>query len=398
MSNSNFDPGEYEEALSPYSCRTGTGKSTLLATLDILRGFTDESHGLTAGEIASIIGARTGRPPSEGKVLSDIHEIAENRPFGMEVSIPSRGEAGGFRCTKAPLTAAQGRLLLNMARTCKFITDEQRAEVCGTICECVPRPQRAEILGVCTDGREACASSDAFEAADVALRAIALKRMVRFSYVDRDFDGADKPIIAPDGGETFEETPVALVYSFGNYYLETWAEEPGGRGSKMNRRLDRVRRPEVSSRLARRTREVRELRRTVGERTEQVLDMWGDGVPRALFLEVRREVARYVFDRFGASTRFHHVSPDGSTGYTCVVVQLSPTFYRWVFGMGGRVGLRPPGNPGWLQPFWEDERVAAKSVEELGEDYRAAIGGYVGMLRSAIGEYDGVQGERSEWK
>lgn len=88
-----------EGSIQPLACSTGTAKSELLSILDIVRTLTDESHGLTAQEIAGIIGLRTGKAPTEGKVLSDLNEIAANRPLGIEISVPAKGKNDGFRCT-----------------------------------------------------------------------------------------------------------------------------------------------------------------------------------------------------------------------------------------------------------------------------------------------------------
>ena len=394
MVRSELTPEEMEGMLARSACSTRTGKSRTLAVMDILRAFTDEEHGLTAKQIAAVIAARTGREPSEGSVLSDLHEIAANRPLGMEVSVPGRGEASGFRCERSALTVAQARLLVNMVRTCKFVTAAQRSELCEAVYETVSISQQDAIAGVCADGREAPRSSDAFEAADVSLRAIERGRMLRFVYVDWGLDGSERPLTAPDGTTTFEETPVSLVYSFGSYYLETWADLPAP-GRRMTRRLDRMRAPEVSPRRARSTKEVRELRRTVRERTEQTFDMWGDGVPRTLFLRVQSSAARYVFDRFGHDLRIHHVSEDGSHGYACVTVQLAPTFYRWVVGMGGAVAIARPRDPGWLVPFWEDAAVAEKGLEDLEDGYRAAVSG-LGELMAACAEAHGIEREEDE--
>lgn len=377
---------EMEEMLSEFSCSTRTGKSRTLAVMDILRAFTDEDNGLTAREIASIIGARTGREPSEGSILSDLHEIAANRPLGMEVAIPGRGENGGFRCKRSDLTVAQVRLLVNMVRTCKFVTVKQRSELCEAVYKIVSISQQDAIAGVCTDSREAPRSSNAFEAADASLRALESGRMLKFTYVDWSLDGVERSLTTPDGSTTFEETPIALVYSFGNYYLETWADHPAP-GKRMSRRLDRMRLPEVSPRRAKNTKEVRELRTTVRERTEQTFDMWGDGIPRTLFLRISSSAVRYAFDRFGHGLRIRHISEDGSHGYACIKVQLAPTFFRWIVGMGGSIVIIRPQGSGWLVPFWEDPSVAEKGFEELEEDYRAAISGLARVMKDCAGAH-----------
>lgn len=364
--------------------------------MDIVRTLTDESHGLTAREIAWIIGLRTGKAPTEGKVLSDLNEIARNRPLGIEVSVPARGKNGGFRCTSSALSTSQVRLLVNMVRTCKFITAGDRLALCNSLYELVSINEQDSIVDdVCIDRRETSNETEVFRAADVASKAMREKRRIRFSYIAQGLDGRSRLMIAPDGTTVFEETPIRLIFSFGNYYLETWGEREQGKWAKLSRRLDKMRDPSVSSKRAQDTRTVSELRRTVEERTSQVFDMWGDGIPRVLFLRVHERAVGYFRDRFGASTHIGHIAEDGSSGCACVVVQLSPTFYRWLFGMRTAIALERPKSIGWLEPYWDDMAGCFKGYDSLLEDYRAARAGYRKMLIEALGSLDGWQGDNN---
>ena len=374
-----------EESIQPSACATRTSKSELLATLDIVRTLTDENHGLTAREIAQIIGLRTGRAPTEGKILSDLKEIKANRPLGTEILVPGRGKNDGFRCAKSTLSPAQVRLLVNMARTCKFITAMERAALCTALYSLVSINDQDSIVGdVLIDRREASGNTEAFASADMVSRALREGRRIRFQYVAHALDGEEVPLAAPDGPTLFEETPIRLIFSFGNYYLETWGRDCRGRDAKFNRRLDKMRGASLSPRKTQETRAVRELRRTAGERTSQVFDMWGDGITRILFLRVHREAAGYFRDRFGARARIAHISEDGTTGYACITVQLSPTFFRWIFGMRSLIALEPPKSIEWLDPFWDDMGARFDGYDSLVEDYHAAKSEYGQMLRDAI--------------
>ncbi|WP_419044265.1 WYL domain-containing protein [Enorma massiliensis] len=383
-----------EGSIQPSACSTGTAKSELLSILDIVRTLTDKSHGLTAQEIAGIIGLRTGKAPTEGKVLSDLNEIAANRPLGIEISVPAKGKNDGFRCTSSALSTSQVRLLVNMVRTCKFITAGDRLTLCNSLYELVSINEQDSIVDdVCIDRRETSGETEVFHAADVTSKAMREKRRIRFSYVVQGLDGRNRLMNAPDGTKVFEETPIRLIFSFGNYYLETWGEYEQGKWAKLNRRLDKMRDPSVSSKRAQDTRTVRELRRTVEERTSQVFDMWGDGTPRVLFLRVCERAAGYFRDRFGANARISHIAEDGSSGCACVVVQLSPTFYRWLFGMRTAIALERPKSIDWLEPYWDDMADRFKGYDSLLEDYRAAKAGYRKMLAEALESLDGWQGD-----
>lgn len=377
------------EALLPLHVgETRTAKSSLLCTIEILRLFTDSSHGMTVSQLRDALELRLGHRPSETKVLDDLHEIMANRPFGMQVTSAARGKADGFRCTGSLLTDQQVRLLLNMVQTCKFVTPSQRHGLCESLHEIVSYHQQDAITeSVHADKREAVDAADAFLAADVCSEAIRLHRKVSFTYVERDFDGEEKPVLVA-GCVRLSETPVALVFSFGNYYLESLTTDHRDEPKRVLRRLDKMRDPSVSSEAMEYPDLVADLRASLERRVSETFDMWGDGMQRTVFLRVERPYARYVYDRFGKSVRFRQESSDGSHAFTCVSVQLSPTFYRWIFGMGGGILIAKPQSEIWVQLFREDVGPSGwKRYDNLMEDYEAALSGFSKQMHAACTGY-----------
>lgn len=344
---------------------TASGKGQLLAAMEVLGSKTDRGHGLTAKQIAEEVERACGKAPTEAKVLDDVHAIARARPFGMEIDIPRRGKAGGIRRTRGALTGAQARALANMARTCKFVSASQREELCEALGRLLSERERQEMVGsVLVDEREAPASSDAFHAADVASMAMKEGRMIRFEYAKRELDGTES---FPGG--TRCEVPVALVFSFGSYYLET-LDPDSPEGGTLLRRLDKVRNPRVADRR-KDDGTVASLRHGAARRTAARVDMWGNGPELTLFLRVRRDYAGYVCDRFGAGVRFEHVARDLSVGYACITAQVSPTLCRWLFGMGDGVVVAKPKSHLWASQFWTSSPEARKPFEDLLADYEA---------------------------
>ena len=324
---------------------------------------------LNMEEIREVIGLRSGKRPSESKDLDDIHEIAENRPFGTEIEIPERGETKGFRCIRTFITSDQARLLINMVQTCKFITPEQRDDLCRSLHDMVSYHQQDKIVeSVYVDERELPAHSeqDVFKVADVAFQAIKAGKRIAFQYAQRGADG--KEYLIWDAAE-FEEDPIGLVFSYGNYYLETWVGESQRRYA---RRLSKMRNARVSDVDINDVEKVERLRRATSERIGQQFDMWGDDQPRTLFFHAEKRGIGCVYDRFGPSVKFHNVDQNKSSGYFCADVQLGPTFYRWLFGIGGLVTLVEPVSPLWVSQFSENEAVHKKTFDVLKEDYRKA--------------------------
>lgn len=369
-------------------------KSQLLCVMEALQLFTDERHGLTAGKLRDIVGRCTGRRPCEQKLLGDVHALAESGPFGMEVSIPGRGQAGGIRCVRSMFSSEQAMALINMVQTCKFATPDQREELVGTLGRMVSTYQQSSLVrDIIVDRREVPKTQDVFEAASVATEAIRDGKKMAFAYRARDLLGKDVPIEGGLGGaDELVETPVALVYAFDNYYVETWATRPDGNKALWDRRLDRVRSPRVAQEPAEDPDMRDELLTTIKDKVSQAFDMYSGGAPLTLFLETKAEAAKYVYDRFGTWTTFHNISQDAegrlTTGIACVVVRPGLTFYRWLFGLAGSVKVVDPRrNDLAAWNYWDDNLAARKAPEELIGDYEQAVAGLKEQTRKLAAAY-----------
>ena len=374
-----YKPTPEEIALDlPGASANSDMKSQLLLVAEILRLFTDAEHGLTADDIREVVGIRT--TPTAAKVRDDIHSLAANAPFGMEVTIPSRGENSGFRCRKAFLTSEQARLCINVVRTCKFLTRRQRDDICEALFGMVSYYQQDSIArSVVVDERDLPQGPeiDVFAAAEAFSSALGKNRMLCFKYAVRGLDGLNHYSRNPiDGSEVLEETPIALIFSFGNYYAEMWSGGAEG-GRRMLRRLDRMVAPKVSEAEAVASSAIDLLRTTVQERIGQTFDMYGECIARDLFLRANAWAARYVYDRFGHGVSFEYVGEEDGTlcGYTYIRIRPSPTFYRWLFGMDGQITIAKPDSAMWEASFRRHGLDPLKSHEELLQDYEAAIEG-----------------------
>lgn len=372
-------------------------RSRLLGVLGILIGFTDSDDGLTASEIRDVLERRseTGHRPSEPSILSDIAALSESGfPF-LEIQRPGRGESGGFKCTKAFLTNAQVQLLINIVRTCRFISLDECNRLCESLESLVSVYQQDRMVGdVYVDERPRPSEPDVYQAAEIASQAIEQGKKISFAYSYYALDGKERLVATPEGRTEFHETPISLIYSNGNYYLETWPETVDAESSRkhFSRRLDRIRNPRLLEEAADANAEIDDLKRTVPRRISETFDMFGDGIERHLFLKVNALASDYAFARFGHGCRFENIStaPDGTKyGYLLVSVQLSPTFYRWLCGLGTWVEIVRPKDELWVRGgSWAKHPAAKKSYRSLLKDYEAAVEGYVAHLKKALSPYE----------
>ena len=123
---------------------------------------------------------------------------------------------------------------------------------------------------------------------------------------------------------------------------------------------------------------------------KQTVDMFGDGKMRNIILEVDALATNAVFAQFGHDAKFEHISlglNGRQKGYLWVQVQLSPTFFRWLFGMGKKVRIVKPKGPLWATSgSWK--RFSDVNYSDLLWDYNDAKKQYVESLRSIVDLYE----------
>lgn len=379
---------EIERLLPPHdgkgSSKDGRSLPTrerLLAVLEILRVFSDDEEGLTAKEISRIIGLRCGSAPSENTVLDDLRALSDNPPFGIEIKAASKGDKQGFRCVQRFVTPDEAAVLVNLVKTCKYLSPGQREKLSGKIVGAMPEGKQDEVVGaVYVDERQTSDYVDVFQAANAASKAINESRTVTFKYVSHLMNGSVYE------SEEREETPIALIYSFGHYYLETCVPtETSPDGEAWYRRLDRMKDVAIG-RKARNTPRIQELSHSVIRDVSEMFDMYGDGVCRTLFLRVEGSHAKYVYDAFGNDIKFEHIDEDAAVGYVCIRVQLSPTFFRWLFGMSPKVSLFCPRKLTWTRCFNGLRNCNQTTLALLVEDYRVATKLYLDKLTAACND------------
>lgn len=116
-----FTEEEISELKEAGFAASGTSRSRILSVLDLLVRFTDERTGISASEIARVIGICSERPTSENAILKDLHQISESMPMGIRMAIPGHGENVGFRAVNKPLSSEEAILISDVLGTSSFI-------------------------------------------------------------------------------------------------------------------------------------------------------------------------------------------------------------------------------------------------------------------------------------
>lgn len=374
-----FTEEEISELKESGFAASGTSRSRILSVLDLLVRFTDEKMGVSASEIARVIGICSGKPTSENAILKDLHQISESMPMGISVAIPGHGENVGFRAVSKPLSFKEAILISDVLGTSSFIGEERKNEISSKVLAFSSDYDVDESVETVFVDRKAGRGTDAiFSVLHAASRAIRTNERLAFKKQVHLMNGSTKKI-----GQ-YEEDPVAVVFSFGRYYLESMHLDDGGSPSPYFHRLDDIVDPVVTGKPLSDREKVEALRTRVVSDTRQRVDMFGLGTARKLFLEVSGTHAKYVYERFGHDLKFCHIDESNESnviGYACVSVMPSLTFFRWLFGMGGAVRLAKPKGKRWIERF---PNAVASDYESYIRDYEAAAEGYKAALEAAI--------------
>ena len=371
-------------ALRESSFIVGEGtRGRLLAVAELMYRYTDEVDGLTSRELVRILSECTGECVAENSVRADLDALAFAHLFGAKIMKPHRGEKTGYRCVSKSLSSEEAALLISMVKTSKFIIDEQRDDLSRKLEGFMSDKKLDEVTEtVYVDEREVYAASNVLDAMRAASVAIRNEEQLSFRYRSHWMTGEEK------SQQLVSEDPVSLIYSFGYYYLETCVPtEEDPEGSPFFRRLDHMTNAFASGRKIVNSIQVGKLWKHIVSDVSERIDMYGDGRSRTLFLEVEGSRAQYVYDRFGHDLKFEHIrrlSSGEFLGYACVRVQLSPTFYRWLFGMGPDVILYRPEGIRWVQAFRSLSSCNKENLNNLYDDYEAASNGYVSALQTAL--------------
>lgn len=374
-----FTEEEISELKESGFAASGTSRSRILSVLDLLVRFTDERTGISASEIARVIGICSEKPTSENAILKDLHQISESMPMGIRVAIPGHGENVGFRAVNKPLSSEEAILISDVLGTSSFIGEGQKDEISSKVLAFSSDYDVHESVETVFVDRKAGKDTDAiFSVLHAASRAIRTNERMAFKKQVHLMNGSTVKI------GPYEEDPVAIVFSFGRYYLEIMHVDESGSSSPYFHRLDDIVDPVVTGKLLSDYEKVEALRTRVVADTRQRIDMFGSDTARMLFLKVSGSHAKYVYERFGHDLEFCHIDESGGdnvVGYACVNVMLSPTFFRWLFGMGGAVKLAKPKGKRWVGSF---PNAAASDFESYMRDYEAAAEGYKAALEAAI--------------
>ena len=303
-------------------------KIKLLKLYELLRQETDELHPLTTMKIIERLG-QMGISCERRTVPKDMALLNEQ---GYEVMSCTIGKEKAYYVVERSFSVPELKILIDAVQAASFVTPGKTEELISKIAA-LGGSHMADILKdniVCFNTRKH-SNERIYYNVDCLENALREQKKVIFTYFDLNENG-DR--IYRRGGHHYVVEPIGLVFNEDNYYMVVYSSRHDGTANYRVDRMDKVEiidEPVCEKALA--------LRDSMDCHTEQMFKMYG-GQAVDITIQFDYKLIGAVYDKFGEDTKMIRV--DESTCEATVKVQVSPTFWGWIFQFGNLMSIVAP--------------------------------------------------------
>ena len=303
-------------------------KMKMAVLLDMLRQDSDEDHPLPTNEICDRLAAKG--IPCERKCVGT--DIALLRQFGYEVMDTRSGKQKAYYIEDRSFSLPEIKVLIDAVQAASFITEKKATELVEKI-SYLGSSRRAEILqsNIVRFNTRKHTNEKIYYNVDQLEKAILLGQKASFVYFDLDEN--HKKIYRKDRKEYIVD-PITLVYMEDNYYLMCYSEKYANIASY---RLDRMERTKVLKEPV--CEAAKMMEEDIAAFTEQTFKMFS-GETEQVKLRFANHLIGTIYDKFGEDTKMQRLDPNSCTAE--VNVQISPTFWGWLFQFVGEMQIVEP--------------------------------------------------------
>jgi len=298
-----------------------------LYLLKVLEQYTDETHHLTTNEIVDTLNKEYGLTTHRTTIPADIKLLVE---FGYDI-ITVKSSQNKYCIGSRKFELPEIKLLIDAVQSSKFITSKKSKVLVEKLSSMTSEYQSKSLSrNIVFDKLIKPDNEKIYYIVDALNDAINQKCKVSFLYFD--YLPNKKKHIKNDG-KPYVISPYSLAWNGDYYYLIGYSDE---RKIIMNFRVDRIdNKPILLDEQS--TETPSEFNLT--EYTNQVFQMF-DGEETVVQLKCENELMKNIIDRFGEDVEV--ISNDEQTFTVEVTVDVSPTFFGWVLGFGGKMKIVSP--------------------------------------------------------
>ena len=298
-------------------------KSKLLALLRIFEQQTDENHLLNVPQLVELLEAQ-GIRCERKSVYSDIEALGA---LGYDIKL-RRGRGGGYFLASRTFDLAELKLLVDAVQASRVVSGTTSRRLIHKLEKLCSNYEGSQLQRqVYVEGRPKTDSKSLLYSIDALHEAINNGKMVEFLYRKADSREKEKRTVSP----------WQLAWENGCYYLIAYQDEKEPAGIR-NYRVDRMSSVTVLGDARRGKAEFRQF--DLPAYLRKHFNMFG-GPEHRVTLRCTADLESAMRDRFGKTSLFVP-EEDGAYFHFDVPVCVSPQFYGWVCGFGGKVEVMAP--------------------------------------------------------
>lgn len=303
-------------------------KIKLLMMVELLRQKTSKEDPLTTNELVAEL-AKLDITCDRRTLSKDVALLNE---YGYEVKSRQVGLQKGYYLENANFSISELKILMDAVQAASFVTGSQTKALVSKIAD-LGGSHRAEILKeniICFNTTKHT-NDRIYENVAELERALNNKKQASFYYFDRDEDG--KKVYRKEKKRYVVE-PMALIFNDDNYYLMTWSSKYDG---ITNYRVDRM--DDVAVEETDVSDKARMDDSDIAAFTEQAFKMYGGDLVD-ITVEFNDKLIGVIQDKFGEDTKI--VRTGTNKCVAPIQVQVSPTFWGWIFQFGTDMRILSP--------------------------------------------------------
>lgn len=320
-------------------------KQKLLYLQRILLEQTDEKHKLSGTDLINQL-ALYGISAERKTIYDDVASLIES---GLDVVIERQGHSNVYYVGSRLFQEEELFVLADAVASSKFLTQKKSGELIKKL-QSLTSVHNAKHLRrtVYVANRVKAYNEKIYYSTNAIHEAIYANRQISFKYTEYDIEKNKR---FRHGGEVYIVSPYYLIWENDCYYLVCYCNKH----DKMARyRVDRM--DEVAVTNMRR-RELTLDEEGFAKSLRATYNMYG-GTEASVVLEMSNKLINVLIDRYGDS---FHTNPVGGGRFTVRLdVQVSPTFWGWLFQFGDEARV--------IAPEWVVEE-AKKKISELKQMY-----------------------------
>lgn len=301
-------------------------KMKALYIMDYLMRNTDEEHPAPMRDIIAYLES-CGISAERKSIYSDIEGL---QLFGVDILSCTKG----YYVVSREFEMPELKMLVDCVSASKFITEKKSERLIKKIESLASRHEAGKLQRqVYIADRIKVGNEEIYRSVDTLSEAINEKRKVSFRYFEYDVDKKRK---YRNGGNEYIVSPYSLTVSDENYYLI--AHYPKHE-DLTHFRVDRMSDIVIIDELQDNVESIMGESFSIGEYSRKLFSMFSGENSRVEILCENR-MMNSVIDRFGKDVFVMKV--DDEHFKVMVNVDLSPTFFAWIFTFGGKMKIVAP--------------------------------------------------------